>query len=72
MVHRKLNPALSEMSQIVHHLRHDKGLVGPKLMKEAGKIYRKSHHLRKSRAHRVPGSRRKSSSRYRSNSRRRV
>ena len=69
MVHKKLNPALAEMSQIVHHLRHEKGLIGPKLMKEAGKIYRKSHGIKKSRKH-VSGSRRKTSKR--SHSRRRV
>jgi len=69
MVHKKLNPALAEMSQIVHHLRHEKGLIGPKLMKEAGKIYRKSHGIKKSRKH-VSGSRRKTFKRL--DSRRRV
>lgn len=38
---RKLSPALRKMSKIVKRLSRETGLYGPKLMKEAGKIYRK-------------------------------
>ncbi len=38
---RKLSPALKKMSSIVKRLSRETGLYGPKLMKEAGKIYRK-------------------------------
>jgi hypothetical protein len=38
---RKLSPALRKMSKIVKRLSRETGLYGPKLMKEAGKIYRR-------------------------------
>ena len=38
---RKLSPALRKMNKIVKRLSRETGLYGPKLMKEAGKIYRR-------------------------------
>ena len=67
---KRLNPALSKMSKIVKKLSKETNLSGPKLMVEAGKIYRKQKgSVKHSRKHSRKGSRKHSSKHSRKGSR---